>query len=333
VCPGPPHHIPTPSPRSRRYPSDSTDAEWALLKPLLPPPACTQPTGGRPETHPRRQLVDAIRYLVHNGCVWRALPTDFPPWPTVYGHFARWAADGTLGRVHDTLRQQVRQAHGRQPTPSAAIIDSQSVRAAETVPKPSRGYDAANKINGRKRHIAVDTLGLLLVVLVTAASVQDRDAARTLLWRLRVGLRRIRLRWGDAAYQGRLVGWAAATLGLRCRSCAGAWPMPSRSWPADGWWSAPWPGSAATAAPYATTSGTRPSRRDGHLGDGHRHDPPAGPPAPSRPHPRPTRCGRFPGRPRSSTASRESSGAHPCPGHRRGRTSDPAGSTVWPQPR
>jgi putative transposase len=234
VCPGPPHHIPTPYPRSRRYPSDTTDAEWALIEPLLPRPACTQPTGGRPETHPRRQIVDAIRYLVHNGCVWRALPADFPPWPTVYGHFARWAADGTLGRVHDTLRQQVRQAHGRQPTPSAAIIDSQSVRAAETVPKPSRGYDAAKKINGRKRHIAVDTLELLLVVLVTAASVQDRDAARALLWRLRVGFRRIRLLWGDAAYQGRLVGWAAATLGLRVqivrRRLAHAFQVLPRRW-------------------------------------------------------------------------------------------------------
>ena len=234
MCPGPPHHIPTPYPRSRRYPSDTTDAEWALIEPLLPRPACTQPTGGRPETHPHRQIVDAIRYLVHNGCVWRALPADFPPWPTVYGHFARWAADGTLGRVHDTLRQQVRQAHGRQPTPSAAIIDSQSVRAAETVPKPSRGYDAAKKINGRKRHIAVDTLGLLLVVLVTAASVQDRDAARALLWRLRVGFRRIRLLWGDAAYQGRLVGWAAATLGLRVqivrRRLAHAFQVLPRRW-------------------------------------------------------------------------------------------------------
>jgi transposase len=172
--------------RRPRYPSDTTDTEWVLIEPLLPSPACTRVAGGRPEAHPRREVVDAIRYLVHNGCVWRALPADFPPWRTVYGFFARWAADGTLDRVHDALRDQVRLDAGRRRQPSAAIIDSQSVRAADTVPKQSRGFDAAKKVNGRKRHVAVDTLGLLLVVLVTAASVQDRDGARPLLWRLRV---------------------------------------------------------------------------------------------------------------------------------------------------
>src|SRR6266516_4484775 len=161
--------------RPRRYPSDTTDAEWALLAPLLPVPACRTQAGGRPETNCRRAVVDAIRYVTHNGCVWRALPADFPPWRTVYGFFARWAADGTLDHVHDTLRDQVRVDAGRQPQPSAAIIDSQSVRAADTVAKASRGFDAGKKVNGRKRHIAVDTLGLLLAIVVTAASIQDRD--------------------------------------------------------------------------------------------------------------------------------------------------------------
>jgi putative transposase len=178
-------------------------------------------------------VVDAIRYLVHNGCVWRALPADFPPWRTVYGFFARWAADGTLDRVHDALRDQVRVAAGRRQ-PSAAVIDSQSVRAAETVPRASRGYDAGKGVNGRKRHIAVDTLGLLLVVLVTAASVQDRDAARPLLWRLRVTQRRIRLVWADAGYAGKLVVWAAAALGLRVditrRRLAHAFEVLPRRW-------------------------------------------------------------------------------------------------------
>jgi len=212
------HHAappPIPPHRPRRYPSDTTDQEWALLEPLLPPPACTQASGGRPEAHHRRDIVDAIRYVVHNGCVWRALPADFPPWRTVYGCFARWAADHTLDHLHDTLRDQVRADAGRQPQPSAAIIDSQSVRAADTVGRQSRGFDAAKLVNGRKRHLAVDTLGLLLAVLVTAASVQDRDGARALLWRLRVAHRRIRLAWADAAYAGKLVVWAAATLGLR----------------------------------------------------------------------------------------------------------------------
>ena len=125
---------PTPSQRRRRYPSDTTDTEWALLEPLLPAPACTHVAGGRPEAHPRREVVDAIRYLVHNGCVWRALPADFPPWRTVYGFFARWVVDGTLDRIHDAVRDQVRGDAGRRRQPSAAIIDSQSVRAADTVP-------------------------------------------------------------------------------------------------------------------------------------------------------------------------------------------------------
>lgn len=228
-----PTHIPPPGQRQPRYPSDTTDPEWALIEPLLPPPACTLASGGRPEAHPRREVVDAIRYLVHNGCVWRALPADFPPWPTVYGWFARWAADGTLDRVHDRLREQVRLGAGRHPSPSAAIIDSQSVRAADTVPRRSRGFDAAKKVNGRKRHIAVDTLGLLLAVVVTAASVQDRDGARPLLWRLRATHRRIRLVWADAAYAGKLVVWAA-TLGLRAeivrRRLAHAFQVLPRRW-------------------------------------------------------------------------------------------------------
>jgi putative transposase len=130
--------------------------------------------GGRSVTYPRRDIVDAIRYLNHNGGVWRALPADFPPWPTVYHYFNKWERDGTLSRMHNGLREQVRLAEGRQAEPSAAILDSQSVRAAETVAKASRGFDGGKKINGRKRHIAVDTCGLLLIVLVTGAGVQDR---------------------------------------------------------------------------------------------------------------------------------------------------------------
>ena len=120
-------------------------------------------------------------YLDRTGCAWRYLPADFPPWQTVYGYFAAWRDDGTLARLHDALRAQVRAAGGRDPEPTAAVIDSQSVRAADTVPKATRGWDNAKKVNGRKRHIAVDTTGLLLAVVITAACVQDRDAARPLL--------------------------------------------------------------------------------------------------------------------------------------------------------
>ena len=117
-----------------------------------------------------------------DGCAWRYLPADFPPWQTVYGYFALWRDDGTLARLHGELRAQVRAAAGRKPQPTAAVIDSQSVRAADTVPRASRGWDNAKKVNGRKRHIAVDVTGLVLDVVITAASVQDRDAARPLLW-------------------------------------------------------------------------------------------------------------------------------------------------------
>ena len=149
-------------------------------------------------------------YLDRTGCAWRYLPADFPPWQTVYGYFAAWRDDGTLARLHDQLRTLVRAAAGRNAEPTAAVIDSQSVRAADTVPKNSRGWDNAKKVNGRKRHIAVDTMGLVLAVVITAASVQDRDGARPLLWNLHRACRRIKLVWADAGYAGKLASWAAA---------------------------------------------------------------------------------------------------------------------------
>ena len=202
----------TPPQPSRSYPSSMTDAEWAVVAPLLARPA--RPHGGRTPKHPLRAVVDAIRYLTRSGCAWRLLPGEFPPWQTVYWWFAGWAATGLLDQVHDALREQTRLAEGRSPAPSAAVIDSQSVRAADTVAKTSRGWDAGKKVNGRKRHIAVDTIGLLLAVVVTAACVQDRDGARPLLWRLRRDHRGIRLAWADAGYAGKLVAWAAQTLRL-----------------------------------------------------------------------------------------------------------------------
>jgi transposase len=196
------------------YPSDTTDGEWALIAPLLPVAACQTAAGGRPEQHRRRVVVDAIRYVIHNGCVWRALPADFPPWRTVYGFYQRWHARGITIALHDALRAQARQAAGRAVEPTAAVIDSQSVRAAPTVPKASRGWDNAKKVNGRKRHIAVDTGGLLLEILATPASVQDRDAARPLLFNLHRARRRVRRAWADAVYAGKLQSWAATYLKL-----------------------------------------------------------------------------------------------------------------------
>lgn len=198
--------------RGRRYPSDTSDAQWRLIDPLLPEPAWLAGRGGRRERHCRREIVDAIFYVVDNGIKWRALPADFPPWSTVYKYFAGWAQAGVTQRVLDELRDRVRIREGRAAEPSAAIIDSATVKAAETVGAASRGYDAGKKINGRKRHIAVDTLGLLLCVLVTAANVQDRDGARPLLRRLASSCRRIRLIWADGGYAGKLVVWARSRL-------------------------------------------------------------------------------------------------------------------------
>jgi transposase len=134
--------------RERRYPSDMTDAEWAVIEPTLPVPTWLSGRGGRPAGHCRRDVVDAIRYLVKEGITWRAMPIDFPPWPGVYYHLATWQRDGATRQMHDQLRKQVRIAAGRHPEPSAAIIDSQSVKAAETVARDQRGYDAGKKING-----------------------------------------------------------------------------------------------------------------------------------------------------------------------------------------
>ncbi len=201
--------------RVRRYPTDLTDTQWAVLDPLLPDPAWLAGRGGRREKHCRRIIVDAILYVVDNGIKWRALPADFPPWPTVYKRFSAWEKTGTTQCLLDGLRDRARLAAGQTPAPSAAIIDSQSVRAAETVSRATRGYDAGKKVQGRKRHIVVDTAGFLLAVLVTPASTQDRVAARYLLRRLcsTVG-NRLRLIWADGGYTGTLLAWARAALGL-----------------------------------------------------------------------------------------------------------------------
>lgn len=197
------------------YPTSSiTDAQWVILEPLLPAPGNTAGRGGRPEKHPRRVVLDAIFYLVVGGIAWAAMPHDFPPHKTVYGLFRRWSATGNWERIHDALRDLVRLHEGRDPQPTAAIIDSQSVRGADTVPTRTRGYDAGKRVNGRKRHIAVDTGGLLLAVVVTVAGSQDRDAAHRLLTVLRARFTTVGHVWADGGYAGRLVIWARKVLSL-----------------------------------------------------------------------------------------------------------------------
>ena len=192
----------------RRYDSDLTDAQWQVIEALLPPPA----TAGRPEKHPRRDIVNAIFYIVRTGCAWRLLPVDFPPWQTVFWYFKRWRAEGCLDRLHDALRDRLRDSHGRDPMVSAGIVDAQSVKGADTVGRASRGYDAGKKVNGRKRHIVVDTAGLLLMVMVTAASVQDRDGGARILEQLRFAMPSVALVWADGGYAGRLVAYARQIL-------------------------------------------------------------------------------------------------------------------------
>src|ERR1700758_1466983 len=149
---------------ARRYPSDLTDAQWQVLAAHLP--ADRSGRRGRPRIWPRRRIIEAILYLDRTGGARRYLPTDFPPWQTVSTYFAAWRDDGTLARLHRELRAQARAAAGRRPQPTAAVIDSQSVRAADTVPKATRGWDNAKKVNRRKRHIAVDTSRLVLAVVI-----------------------------------------------------------------------------------------------------------------------------------------------------------------------
>lgn len=167
--------------------------------------------GGRPVKHPRRRVVEAILYVNRTGCAWRQLPHDFPPWDTVYWYFKRWNAEGVTDRIHDALRDAARDAAERDPMASAGIVDAQSVKAADTVGKGSRGYDAGKKVNGRKRHV-VDTIGLLVVVLVTAASVQDRDGGRLALDKARMAMPSIVLVWADGGYAGRCVEFARRLL-------------------------------------------------------------------------------------------------------------------------
>jgi transposase len=193
-----------------------TDAEWEVLGPQARAVMAElrRGPGGRPMTHRLRVVVDAIRYLVRYGVEWRALPADFPPWQAVYAFFERWAARGLPQRVVDRLRGQLRVGAGRAETPTAAVIDSQSVKAADTVGAATSGFDGGKKIKGRKRHVAVDSNGWLLAVLVTAANVQDRDAGHRLVALLRERFSTITLVWADGGYAGRLVAWAATVLAL-----------------------------------------------------------------------------------------------------------------------
>jgi transposase len=198
------------------YPSDLSDAQWEVLRPEAEAVmAELRRATGRPMVHDLRAMLDAMGYVVRNGIEWRALPVDFPPWEAVYAFFQRWSQRGLPQRLVERLRGRLRRGLGRDAQPSAAIVDSQSVKGAEWVSASTRGFDNGKKINGRKRHLAVDVEGFLLAVVVTAANIGDRMGAKLLVIALLDTLTRLKLIWADAGYDGHpLTSWIRSVAGI-----------------------------------------------------------------------------------------------------------------------
>jgi transposase len=222
--------------RRPAYPSDTTDEQWQVLQPEAGAVmAELAQVSGRPMVHDRRAMVDAVFYVVKNGIEWRALPVDFPPHAAVYKFFERWTERGLPETLVHRLRDRLRARQGRSAEPTAVIVDSQIVKAADTVGKDSRGFHGGKKINGRGRHVAVDVEGWLLAIAVTGAQISDRAGAKVLVIRLLNVFTTLQIMWADSGYDGKpLASWiqrfAGITLQVIKRSDLPGFQVVSRRW-------------------------------------------------------------------------------------------------------